>query len=176
MSPPAGQATPSPGGHPGGLAGVDDQADRRLQERFWRAERIAWVVFGVFVMLALAGATGSGGPLSRQRVEAGGSRIDLPRIARWQAADSLQARLAGTSPRRDLLLGDAFFASFSIEAIRPRPRAETAEAGGTRLVFDAPADGPLDVTLDIRARGPGLARYAVAGGAASGEVSTVVLP
>ncbi len=47
--------------------------DRNFQERWWTAERIAWIGFALVIVVALAGLTGLGGPV-RQRNGGGADR------------------------------------------------------------------------------------------------------
>lgn len=47
--------------------GLQLDEHRQFQERFWTIERAAWIVFGMIVIAALAGAFGAGGRLPQQR-------------------------------------------------------------------------------------------------------------
>lgn len=69
------------------------EEDRTFQERFWTAQRFAWSAMGLFIVAALAGATGSGGPLADAVAETPGGTIEYPRIARWQAAERMTVRV-----------------------------------------------------------------------------------
>lgn len=61
---------------------VDD--DRAFQEKFWTFQRVAWALMALILLAALAGTTGSGGPLAHAEASGPGGSIEYPRIARWQ--------------------------------------------------------------------------------------------
>ena len=68
--------------------------ERGFQEKLWTAQSIGWVLMLLFVIAALLGATGSGGPLSMARAQSGQATVDYPRIARWQASTQMIVTLA----------------------------------------------------------------------------------
>lgn len=135
---------------------IDD--DRAFQERFWTFQRVAWAVMALILIAALAGATGSGGPLADAEASGPGGSIEYPRIARWQSAERMIVRLPpearGTAR---LELGGAFTQTFAIEDIEPQPSSSVATAAGHRYEFalgDAP--GEKRIILHLRAASPSL--------------------
>mgnify|MGYP006172382717 CR=1 FL=1 len=132
--------------------------DRAFQEKFWTFQRIAWFFMALILVAALAGATGSGGPLAHGTASGPGGSIDYPRIARWQAAERMTVRLppdaAGTA---SLELDGAFTRTFMIENIEPQPASSMATARGHRFEFDV-GDGPGEkkIILHLRAASPAL--------------------
>src|SRR3546814_10863353 len=81
--------------------GLQVEDHRGYQEKLWTVERAAWIVFIVITLAAALGATGAGGPLSRQVAVTEHGRIDYPRIARWQASDELTIEFAARSGRSE---------------------------------------------------------------------------
>jgi hypothetical protein len=157
--------------------GLQLDEPRRSQERFWTAERWAWITYGLLVLAALAGLTGSGGPLSRAEVTLGTGAIEYPRIARWQAADDMTVTFSAGTGERSLTLGRAFAKSFGIEDVQPAPERSEALPEGQRLVFRLPGGGPAQVRLYLRPSSPGLARFEAAlDGAPPLSLSVFVLP
>ncbi|WP_318932674.1 hypothetical protein [Sinorhizobium medicae] len=108
--------------------GLQIEEHRTFQESFWRAERVSWVIFGLMLIAALLGITGSGGLLERQIITVADGSVDVPRFSRWEASDVLQATLAGGGAERRLTLSPEFFRTFQVEDIDPPPIA--AEGGG----------------------------------------------
>ncbi len=143
------------------------------QQAHWRTERIAWIGFLALVVAAAAGATGAGGALASRQIDLAGTVVDLPRIARWQAADALTMRHA-PGGAQVLRLGPGFVEAFAIEAISPAPLREVGDRGGLRI--EIAGEGAAATVLSIRPRHPGLLRYRVGSEAATREVWTLVLP
>ena len=135
---------------------LDVDENRDFQEKFWTFQRFAWAAMVLILVAALAGATGSGGPLAHATASGPGGSIDYPRIARWQAAERMIVRLppdaAGTAR---IELGEAFARTFAIENIEPQPSSSVATAAGHRYEFDL-GDGPGEkrIILHLRAASP----------------------
>lgn len=134
---------------------------RAFQFGFWRVQRIAWIAFAFILMVALAGLTGAGGPLSRASTGLSGGEIDHPRVSRWSAADNFRITLAPGATERTVLLSTAFADHFQIEDIQPAPVRSVAAADGDRLVFETEPGRTAAVVLHVRAQKPGMADYAV---------------
>lgn len=157
--------------------GLQLEERRGFQERFWRVQRWAWAGFGLVVLAALAGLTGSGGPLSRATLELGAGSIDYPSVARWQAADSLTLQLAPGRAGRTLLLSSGFAESFEIETVHPAPLLWESGADGHRMRFAVDAGAPVTIHLHVRPLKPGLteATASLDGGPAP-RMRFIVLP
>lgn len=141
---------------------------------FWRAQRIAWIIF---LLILLAGVTGAGGPLSRASAEMAGGAVDHPRVSRWNAADEFHIRLAPGGKEREVRLSTAFAEHFQLEDIQPAPVRSIAAPEGDRLFFQAEPGGEASVVLHVRAQKPGVADYAVGlNGEAQRVLRSIVLP
>lgn len=157
--------------------GLQLEDDRRFQERFWTVERWVWIGFGLLVLAALAGLTGSGGPVSHARVAMAGGTVEYPRIARWQASEDITIKFAAAEGPRTVILGSSFAEQFQIESVQPRPVRSEAVQEGQRLTFDVANGAPGSVTLHIRPSDPGYVDFEMAlDGRASSSLSIVVLP
>lgn len=156
--------------------GLQLQDHRSYQEKLWTVERFAWIVFILITLAALLGATGAGGPISRQMAVTEPGRIDYPRIARWQASDELTVEFAATAGPRRLRLSPEFARSFQVEGVQPTPERVEATPEGQEMHFAA-ADGPAQVVMHLRPQSPGLARYrASLNGGEALELWTLILP
>lgn len=155
----------------------DIQEDKNFQEKFWKAERVAWVAFGLLMIAGALGFLGSGGLFARAVVKAGESSVDYPRVARWQTGAQITVSF-GPSPlgERKVGLSRSFAEAFSLDDAQPRPiRAETA-AAGELLVFAVKAGEPAEVTIRIKPSRPGLAQSVLTIDDAPASTSIVVLP
>lgn len=142
--------------------GLQLEEHRAFQEHFWSAQRVAWVVFGLFLVAAMLGLTGAGGPLSRSLVPLGDGAIDYPRIARWQAAEQLVLRLAPGPEQRTLRLSPDFTGTLQVDSIYPEPARSVTGPDGTRLTFDTVAGAEAEVQIGISPLQPGYTSFAVA--------------
>ncbi|MFC7376965.1 hypothetical protein [Brevundimonas sp. GCM10030266] len=153
------------------------KTDPAFQERFWRVQRVAWVVFALFVVAALAGLTGAGGPLSRAEVRTPEGLVDSPRVGRWSAADEMRFELSGQNGLARVDLSDRFAAHFQVHDIQPAPDRTEATDDGQALIFIAPDSARSTVVLHVTAENPGLARFDVRlNGGAPVAVTSVILP
>jgi hypothetical protein len=157
--------------------GLQIEEDRGFQERFWTIERWAWAVFGLIILLALAGLAGGGGFLAHTTVHLEAGRIEYPRVSRWEAADEITAFFASDSPEHRLTISPQFSKYFQIEDIQPLPDSTLVSPAGEVMVFRAEGGPPNQVVLHLRAQRPGLARYDLSlDGGAPAAATTVVLP
>lgn len=139
--------------------GLQLDESRSTQRVIWIAQRFLWISFVVVVALALAGATGRGGPLARQEVAVESATLAAPRVTRRGAIDTLEIAFATDRPDHHALLPADLLSRFEVEAITPRPVAEVAASEGTALLFAATGSPPHHVRLDIRARRTGTGQH-----------------
>jgi hypothetical protein len=139
--------------------GLQLEEHRAFQERFWTVERFAWIVFGLLLVAALLGFTGSGGALSRTTAHMEGGSIDHPRVARWESADEMMVSFAAGAAERRLTLSPAFSEALQVEAIQPEPQSSAASGDGAVLTFDTDPEEAAEVTIHFRALKPGLPTF-----------------
>jgi hypothetical protein len=140
--------------------------DMRLQRAIWLAERIAWAVMALIVLLALFGAF-SLGPLSRtQSVSAGGTRISHEAILRdGRGYDFVLTRNGfGAGQEVAVALSGLDFEKTEITGITPQPLGHDAGEAATRLIFRSGDDGSLKINFRVEPQspGPGSLSFAVA--------------
>lgn len=163
-----------------GAPGLQVTEDRPWQERFWTAQRVGWTLMALFIVAAIAGLTGMGGPLATAKAELGGGTIDYPRITRWQADDRLRVRISQTSPANvELTLSREFVELFAISSIQPEPAEVQATSAGHRFTFKTePGERERVISFTVRATRPVLAKpiFASLGGAQPQRLTITVLP
>jgi hypothetical protein len=156
--------------------GLQLEEPREFQKRFWIAERIAWIIFALIIMLALLGFTGAGGPFSRTSVEIAGASLDYPRVSRWQTSDELRVTLPPGNEERRLTFAPAFYESFQVEGIEPQPESQISTAKGIEMTFAADADAPALIVIYVRPLHPGFPSFAVGLNGNDQRISSVILP
>lgn len=150
MDPPATSQAPAA---PWGGAQIGE--DMRFQERWWRAERIAWVAMALFVLAAAAGVFGSGPASRASSTAAGGARLEYPRFLRARAQAELIVVLpAAGRVRRSLVLSPSLLERFEVEALVPPARAARSGEGLHYTLHTEPR-APARAWLRVRARRPG---------------------
>lgn len=155
--------------------GLQLAEDRVFQNRFWTVQRIAWVLFGIFLLIALAGFTGGGGYFSHQSVRIGGATATLPLVARW--ADNEHVRVeAVNSSATAITLGNNFNDYFSIEQIHPSPEKSEATPSGLRLLFAASGEGKKTINIGVRASRPGWTSFDIGVDGTTSSASVLILP
>ena len=133
------------------IEGLEVDADRPLQEKFWFWQRVGWMGMLLLVIAAVVGLTGNSGPLSSGKVEAGTSTVDYPRISRWRAADSLSVSFGDTAGTTGtILLPQEFLHAFTIDMVTPQPTRVLATSKGLEFHFALAADAaPREVHFAI---------------------------
>jgi hypothetical protein len=149
---------------------------RRFQRRFWAVERWAWFGFAAILIAAALGLTGAGGYFSRSEYSFLNGEMHLPRIARWDAADSLTVYLNGDRATHRIMLEDSFFDYFEVEGIRPPPQNVLLVAGGQEMNFAIGERGPHRIVFDLRPKHPGSAVFRAKIDGALVEATSLVLP
>lgn len=135
---------------------IEIGTDRRFQERFWTAQRIAWVVFVLIILAALAGFSGKGGPFAHGVADGAEADLEYPRYTRWLSSDDMELTLAPTGAAEATVdISSDFFDIFQIENVRPAPKDSSVNADGQTLVFalESPG-GSRDITFNLRAIQP----------------------
>lgn len=138
MRPPLAEAPPE-------LRRIEEEMP--FQRRAWRVERIGWAVMALFVLAALLGATGRGGPLAQAEATTpdGALRIRYERIQRFNAPSTLhiEARRAPADGVLELRLDHDLLRHWRLEASVPAVAAAGAAEPeeSLRLRFAAPPAG-----------------------------------
>jgi hypothetical protein len=157
--------------------GLQLDEDRRLQEHIWTIERVAHAALFVFVLIALAGLTGNGGPLAETSTAGGGGRVDYPRITRVDAPATFTFSFAEARAKHRVRIDGGFPERFRVEEVSPEPLRQSAGRDG--LAFELAATGAEPARAVVRLRGlrPGLSRLEIAiDGAAPVTATIFVLP
>lgn len=117
----------------------DYRAEQQFHEREWTVQRVGWAVLVLLLLLAMAGAFGSG-PLAARTISVGDSTIEIDRFVRYNARSQWRivpgATRSGAEQLRIAL--DAQFAeSYEIASITPEPERMSLSGSELVLEFDA---------------------------------------
>ena len=161
-------------------SGLEVHEDRNWQERFWTIQRIGWVAMALFLLAALFGATGAGGPIANARVATAQAKIDYPRIARWQSAEQVTIHLPpGMTDTVDVEIEKSFADLFAIESVEPQASQVVATERGHRFSFDLSTEaGAKMLAFHVRPSNPTLPRTITAriGDSPPARMTVTVLP
>jgi protein-L-isoaspartate(D-aspartate) O-methyltransferase len=158
---------------------LDVREDRRWQEVFWTVQRIGWALMGLFIVAALLGATGGGGPLSTAKAETSTGSVEYPAISRWESSEQIVFRFQpGSSAKAHLTLSPQFDQVFAADSILPQPSAAVATAAGHRYTFDLEGTGEKQIVFNVTTGKPALARHISAriGAGPPARLTVTVLP
>lgn len=145
------------------VSGIDVDQDMSYQRREWRAQKVAWVLFGAFLLAALVGFLGQG-PLAKRSIGEPGSALSLEymQIDRYQAPTQMTFTL-DPSVADQGLLRLSFSAEFvkRIELERFIPQPEYVEVGADEVTYAlrvTEATEAVKAYLDFEHQQPGLAK------------------
>jgi len=156
--------------------GLQISEDRRLERRLWILERWSWWLFGLIILAALAGFTGSGGYFAHARLSLPAAEVTSPRFSRWHSSDEFILKFAQARERHTVFLTHAFFEHFKIEQLQPRPETTSLSANGSSFEFRVTGGPGHRVKIYVQPMKPGLAHYQIEIDGERAELTTLVLP
>jgi hypothetical protein len=166
------------------ISNVNDEIavgfDLNFQQKWWRFERILWVLFAAIVLAAVAGAFGRGFLSKAVRHAPDGSiTVEYERIARYSTPSMLTVQF-GPAAVRDgqvqLWLSDAMVRSMGAQRVVPRPVSSSLTQGGVFVTFAA-TSAPASVQFALGPAKPGFHELALrAPGAQELRLNIAVLP
>ncbi|WP_219416215.1 hypothetical protein [Pseudonocardia nigra] len=136
-----------------------ERAGRRTEV----AQRVAWGVFALIALAALAGLIGPG-PLSSATVTdpSGLVRIDYDRFTRFKGDSSLQLQVQPAKPgTAEVWISSEFLSGVQIQQVWPQPDTWTAANGGDVLTFPVSDTDPVTVEMQVRPDHIGMLRGAI---------------
>ena len=149
---------------------------RDRQRRYWQVQRIAWWGFGVVMLLAVLGLTGSGGFFHKQTIDFAAATVEVPRISRWEGSDDMSVTFTRPAENHEIIMTQPFFDRFMIERIQPEPDRNTLRPGAQAMTFPAADAPPHHVKFDIRAMHFGWTSFAMTIEGETRQINLLVLP
>lgn len=150
------------------------EQDLTFQRRFWKIQRIAWMIMGAALVAALLGFLGHG-PFSRATL--GGPddplRLDYDRLAQYEVASELSLRLLAQGGKPAAVWIDReYLTKVQLDGIVPAPERTELSADRVTYLFalSSSGDQPVVITLYVRMKEAGRVRGAI-GVAGGGSLS-----
>ena len=145
------------------ISGIDINEDIDYQWREWRAQRIAWVFFGMVLLAALLGLFGQG-PLSKRRIGEPDSPLSMEfeQIDRYQAPTDMTIFVGPNVAQGDIIrlsFNKEFMERVEVQHFIPEPESSAAGPEVVTYGFRVSDPGqPVEVRLDFQHEKAGLAR------------------
>lgn len=128
---------------------IEIDEDLQFQKKEWVFQRIGVVVIGIFVIAAMTGFTGMGGPVSRASAgERGGPLyVEYERFVRRGAKATMKLYVHSDPPGFiQFWVSAPYLADVIVDSVAPVPQTVTVE--GTRHVYTVRAASP-DVIVTV---------------------------
>jgi hypothetical protein len=149
--------------------------DMRFQRRTWMLERVAWIMLGLLICAALAGAFANG-PISKAKASNGELSVEYQRFQRLTRLFDFAVRIGGAAVPV-LKLNRAFQETYEIVSIEPQPERSAGGPDGIELTFARSGSGELAVVIWAHPRRWGsIALQVQAGGSAPLQLPILVYP
>jgi hypothetical protein len=122
--------------------------DLQFQQREWRFQRVGIAFLFLFVVAALLGFTGMGGPMSRGEAgERGGAiHVEYERFVRRGTLSAVKLQLRGAPGDVRFWVGAPYIERVRIDSVAPTPELVSVETG--RHVYLIHAGSP-DITVTV---------------------------
>jgi hypothetical protein len=127
--------------------------DITFQRKEWLAQRVGVGVLFAFVLAALLGLTGMGGPLSHGVAGDSGApvQVEYDRIVRRGSTATIKVHLRDISGEPRVWIADEYVQQVRIESIEPEPQLVSIEAG-RRVYAIRTTSSPATITLEVHHR------------------------
>jgi hypothetical protein len=131
--------------------------DPNFQQKEWFFQRIGVALLFLFVLVALLGVTGNGGPMSRGEVgEPGGPvRVEYERFVRRGAQSTMKLHVRGAPGEMRFWVAASYFKHVRIDSVAPTPELVTVETNRhVYLIRSGSSD--VIVTLEVEHEAAGM--------------------
>lgn len=140
--------------------GLQIEEDIDFQRRWWRVQRVGWVVIALMLLTALLGFLGSG-PLSKGTALVPGiMRVEYQRFTRYQTPETLTVHLEAAAiagPVVRIGIDRRYLDRSRLESVVPPPRRVHAAADRLIYEFDVAEPGrPLMIAFGLQPQRVGL--------------------
>lgn len=115
--------------------------DLEFQRKWWRFERVAWVVVALLIGADLAGAFGRG-PLAYAQISSSAMHVKYERIERADSPSILRVQLNPNTfhdGKAQLFINESIVDGLGAQRVIPAPASSTIGNGGITYTFDASA-------------------------------------
>src|SRR3954470_1769918 len=134
---------------------LDVGSDLAFQQKWWRFERIVWVVFTAIVLLDLAGVFGRG-PLARATATAadGTMSVEYERVARFSAPSLVTVHFNPPAEKDGAIhvwASDSLLQAFGVQKLNPEPERVTLDGAGFTYTYrSSPQANSIQFAMEPR--------------------------
>ena len=145
------------------VAKINDElavgSDLEFQRRWWRLERIVWILFGLFVLLDVLGCFGRG-PVANahQKTSDGAMSVKYERIERFSSPSILTVNFGQPAihdEKVQLWVSDTLVKALGNQRVVPQPETSVLGQGGILYTFAA-TQTQASVEFALEPSGPGI--------------------
>ncbi|WP_435017714.1 hypothetical protein TA3x_005334 [Tundrisphaera sp. TA3] len=141
---------------------LDIPDDLALQDRTWKAQRVAWWAMAAILVAALLGLFGGGPFATGTAGPAGGPRVEYPRVCRLRSASALDVFApVGPGGEARVWVASAYADAVEIDRADPTPVRVEVDPYGLTYVVSAPTTpegGLVRVRFRLNPNRPGPVR------------------
>ncbi len=126
------------------------RAEQKFHEHEWAVQRVGWTLVAIVLIAAVAGLFG-GGPMARQAMAAGDTRIEMDRFVRYKSSSEWRFRPGPSSNANPLRISidSNFLAQYEITTITPRP--SRTSSSGNLVMFEFERDrSTADIVFHVQ--------------------------
>ena len=138
--------------------------DLEFQRRWWKFERLIWIVFATIVVLDLSGAFGRGPLANAQKRTADGTfSMKYERVERFSTPSILTLHFEPSAVRDGqikLWVSDSVVKALGNQRIIPEPVTSATTDGGIAYAFNS-GTHPNSVEFALQTADPGLTHFTV---------------
>ena len=119
--------------------------DLEFQRKWWRFERVTWIVFGLIIIADIAGVFGRG-PVAKAQRNTDALTLHYERIERTSTPSTMSFRFAPSAIRDghvQLFVSQSVVKQLGAQRISPQPEQSILSDGGITYTFPATSSNAL---------------------------------
>lgn len=138
--------------------------DLEFQRRWWRFEKIVWLVFATVVVLDLAGVFGRGPAANARKVTADAAvNMQYERVERFSTPSILTLHMGNNAVKNGMIklwVSDSVVKELGNQRIIPQPATSATGDGGILYTFPSGPD-PNSIEFALQPAQPGLSHFTI---------------
>jgi hypothetical protein len=149
---------------------LDERVD--LHKKGWVIQRVLWIVYGLFIIVAALGLFGNG-PLSKVKKNAGKSFIEFERFARYSNITELKIFAQPVNGSNKVVFPIKYLQDFQVEKIIPQPESQNIKADQLIYVFP---NSPVNIAFEFKPEKVGMIESEIQINQTNIKLSQIIYP